>query len=170
MHADTHTHTYKTNHHEQKISAFFNNPQSVLLALIVLIGHCRGFPVFSFKSGSAISSHNARLCPLMLLALILIRVVLLSTSSPASKIYTHPKKTTHDVSGLSKWKSREMFFLYSFHFFQHHYFCLCVAFFSRNFNPQTTWRYHFLSNMSSNSWLPVSEPFLKNRRRSKSCG
>lgn len=39
------------------------------------------------KNGSVISSHNTCLCPLMLLALILIRVFLLSTSSLSSKTH-----------------------------------------------------------------------------------
>lgn len=53
--------------------------------------------MFSFKSGSAISTHNACLCLLMLLALILIRALLLSTSFLASKnTQTHSTYTSRN--------------------------------------------------------------------------
>lgn len=44
------------------------------------------------KSGSAISTHNACLCPPTLLALILIEAILISTSSLATKTHTHTRK------------------------------------------------------------------------------
>lgn len=44
--------------------------------------------MFFLKSGSAISTHNACLCPPMLSALILIGVVLLTTSSLPGKTHT----------------------------------------------------------------------------------
>lgn len=47
--------------------------------------------MFFLKSGSAISTHNACLCPPMLLALILIGAELVSTSSLASKTHTSRK-------------------------------------------------------------------------------
>lgn len=62
--------------------------------MIVSNGRCRGILMYFLKSGSAISTHNACLCPLKPLALILIRAVL-STSSLASqthKAYTHRSK------------------------------------------------------------------------------
>lgn len=55
--------------------------------------------MFSLKSGSAISTHNACLCPPMLLALILIGAVPLSTSSLSHQLKTHARthiQTTHD--------------------------------------------------------------------------
>lgn len=60
-----------------------------LSSLTVLNSQCRGFLMFFLKSGSAISTHNAFLCPLMLWALIVIEVVPLSTSSLTSKTHTH---------------------------------------------------------------------------------
>lgn len=49
----------------------------------------RGFLMLFLQSGSAVSTHNVRLCPLMLPALILIANVLLSTSSITSKPTQH---------------------------------------------------------------------------------
>lgn len=98
-----------------------------------MLSRCGGFSMFSLKSGSAISTNNARLCPLMLLALILIGVVLLSTSSLASRT-----ETAHIRPENTSWESWA-----TNHFFPpyHLYFCLCVAFsvakHSWNFSPRT---------------------------------
>lgn len=89
-------------------SPLFNNPQNVGLPLTAWIGHCGGVSVFSLKSGRVISSHNACLCPPMPFASILIKFVLLSTSSAASKTHTSRKS-----SRRQSWVSHSSFFLVS---------------------------------------------------------
>lgn len=101
--------------------------------------------MFSLKSGCAISTHNACLCPLMLLALILIGAVLLSTSSLASNTHTH-----------TRWES--CFFLLQSLFFWAGFLFLQQSSVEILAHAHTV-GCHFLSSTLLNSKFPVCEPF-----------
>lgn len=132
---------------------------STLIVIIDQCGQCGGLTLFFLKSGSAISTNNACFCPLMQLALILIRSVLLSTSSFTS-LKKRQVQETHDEKA---WGASSVFIIVHLHFSHDFYFLFSFSGAKkkkkhRNFEPtHKTVGCHFLPNVSSRSRLPVCE-------------
>lgn len=143
LHADPHR-------YEHKRSAFLNNLHSVLLAYINI--NCfewlmqRLLGVFPQRRKCYFYT---QCMPLSSDAFGLIRAVLLSTSSLASKTHTHIQKTHDENAG----KSTKCVFSFQC------LYCISVfAFCSRVETHTKSVGCHFLSSIMSNPLVPVCEP------------